>query len=379
MKRRFAKCAMAALLLPLLLTGCWDIKDIQDINYVNAIGFDFKDDQYIVWVQMIDFSTVAKMESGKSTQHVPVWIGTGKGNSPAMALDDLYRSAQLRIFYGQINAVVLSENVLKKGTQEVADLQRRYFEMRYTPWIYGTKQPIGELFAIVPFFNLSPISSMLHQPLESYRQEAIIAPLSTREFASSIREPGNSTILPSIGITTSHWKEDTKPHPMLTFDGVFALQNGTYKGWLSEQQAPGLRWLNPETNRSPVALTSGNKPEADLSLERPKVNVTARVKNGKPSYSIRVRLTGNVNQLFTPISEEELERRAAERVLADIRRTFEEGLAIHADLLQLQHALYKQRNRQWKKINREDGGISPETKVDIRVSVKLIHAGKLKI
>lgn len=45
-------------------TGCWDMKTIQDTNYMTAIGFDFKDGKYIVYGQMLDFASVAKQEGG---------------------------------------------------------------------------------------------------------------------------------------------------------------------------------------------------------------------------------------------------------------------------------------------------------------------------
>ena len=102
---RLAKAAIALLLVPLMTTGCWDIKHVQDINYVAAIGVEYAEGKYDVYVQMLDFSSVAKMETGKPTAPVPVWIGKGSGDSPIHALDDLYQSSQLRIFYGQVNAV----------------------------------------------------------------------------------------------------------------------------------------------------------------------------------------------------------------------------------------------------------------------------------
>lgn len=32
-----------------LLTGCWDIKEIQDINYITAIGIDQEDGNFVVY------------------------------------------------------------------------------------------------------------------------------------------------------------------------------------------------------------------------------------------------------------------------------------------------------------------------------------------
>ncbi|OMF40100.1 hypothetical protein BK138_35805, partial [Paenibacillus rhizosphaerae] len=123
-----------------------------DVNYLTSIGFDYADDQYIVYAQMLDFTDVAKMESGKPLQPIPVWVGKGKGDTPISAVNELYRTSQMRNFYGQIISVVVSDNVLKKGIHDFDELQHRYYEMRYTPWIFATKEPLDKVFTVTPFF-----------------------------------------------------------------------------------------------------------------------------------------------------------------------------------------------------------------------------------
>lgn len=368
------------LIFPLLLTGCWDIKDIQDVNYLTSIGIDYVEGQYVVYGQLLDFSDVAKMESGKPLQPIPVWVGQGMGDTTVSAVNDLYHTSEMRIFYGQIITVVVSENVLKKGLKEIDELRHRYYEMRYTPWFFGTTEPIDQIFAVTPFFNLSPLMSLLHQPQESYKQESVIAPITSREFVSDIHEPGKATLLPSLSISDRHWKKGGDPHSMLEMDGVFVLQDGKYRGRLTRENIPGLRWVEPQTQRSPLILRSGGKPQVALSLENPKVKIIPHVKGKEVTYTVDVKLSGNVSEIIQPMSERLMEEKAAELVQNEIKRTFEKGLEIHSDLLQLEHALYRQKNKDWKKIYAErDFKITTESLQEIKVSVKLNNAGKLKL
>jgi len=367
------------LIFSLLLTGCWDIKDIQDVNYLTSIGIDYVEGQYVVYGQLLDFSDVAKMESGKPLQPIPVWVGQGMGDTTLSAVNDLYHTSEMRIFYGQIITVVVSENVLKKGLKEIDELRHRYYEMRYTPWFFGTTEPIDQIFAVTPFFNLSPLMSLLHQPQESYKQESVIAPITSREFVSDIHEPGKATLLPSLSISDRHWKKGGDPHSMLEMDGVFVLQDGKYRGRLTRENIPGLRWVEPQTQRSPLILRSGGKPQVALSLENPKVKIIPHVKGKEVTYTVDVKLSGNVSEIIQPMSERLMEEKAAELVQNEIKRTFEKGLEIHSDLLQLEHALYRQKNKDWKKIYAErDFKITTESLQEIKVSVKLNNAGKLK-
>ena len=62
-----------------LLTGRWDIKEIQDINYITAIGIDQQDGNFVVYTQMMDFTSVAKIDSGKSDKPSQIWTSKTKG------------------------------------------------------------------------------------------------------------------------------------------------------------------------------------------------------------------------------------------------------------------------------------------------------------
>jgi spore germination protein KC len=377
--KRFRRVAAVYLFLSLLLTGCWDIKNIEDVNYFTGIGFDYVDNEYLVYGQMIDFSSVAKVESGKPTQPVPVWVGIGKGETLVGAYNDLYRSSQMRIFYGHVNAVIVSDSILKTGLKPVKELISRYYEIRYTPWIFGTNQPIDKLFSISPMFNLSSILSLLHQPQETYRQQSLISPITVREFISEYREPGNATLLPSLTTTAQNWKSDDKAKDMLVIDGIYIFQDQAFCGWLDWKRVLGLRWMNPETHRSPLLIRTDGKPQVAVSLESPKPHISPRITMGQVTFDINVRLSGYISEEFEKLPESELEQKIAEKVESEIKSTFLEGLRVKSDILRLEHTLYRDNNREWKNL-KSQGGIRLHSGSigHIKAEINLNHSGKLK-
>ncbi len=374
-----ARTTFLLVIVSFLVTGCWDIKDPQDVSYFTAIGFDYVDDQYIVYVQMVDFSTIAKSDTGKPVQQTPVWTGSGQGPTPVSAFYDLYNTSQLRVFFGHVNAIVYSENVLTKGIDPILDSQNRYYEMRYTPWIFGTNQSIEQLLSVTPFFYLSPIASLLHQPEDNYKQHSLIKPITVREFIISYREPGKTVILPSLNSTPKDWKEGDKPSSMLSIDGIFMLHNQEYKGRLDENDVLGLRWMEPDMNRGGLVLRSGEEPVAVVSLENPKVKIKPVMKDDVLNFTIDVKLGGTISEIIQPLNEEEMEEMSSTLVSEQIRSTFEKGLAKGADLLQLEYALYRQDNKLWKQLRETEQLQLSSDQLDIQVDVKLKTSGKLKI
>lgn len=82
-----------------LIAGCWDIMEPQRMYYINAIGVDYEDNQYKVYLQIINFADVAKSEQ-PSTGAMPSEIGSAEGRTIEEAIYKLYRSVDQEIFGG---------------------------------------------------------------------------------------------------------------------------------------------------------------------------------------------------------------------------------------------------------------------------------------
>jgi germination protein, Ger(x)C family len=378
---RFRMSILTICLFPLLLTGCWDLKDLQEINYLTAIGFDLVDGQFTVYGQMLDFTSVAKIEGGKSGA-IPVWVGKGHGKTLIHAIDDLYRTSQLRIFYGHVNAIVIGEKVLKDKTkmEQLEQFFSRYYELRFTPWIFGTSEDIGSIFSATSVFDLSPEISVLHQPMESFKQRSIFTPQSVRTYALETNEPNRTVLLPTISFSKGKWTKSDRPEQLLTINGAYAMGGDELLGWFPADRMLGLAWVNPEAYRGPLELYDGKELVAGFSIEKPKVTINPRVRGGKAEYNMKVNLSGTINILMIQTTEADLEREAAKLIQKQIRELYNEGLKHKADVLNLRTSLYRKNNREWKKLHGSDQlELTPESLATIDVSVKLRRSGNMKM
>lgn len=373
--------ALLAALLPLLLSGCWDIKTIQDTNYITAVGYDYKDGQYVAYAQMVDFSNVTRQEEGKSGQTPVVWIGREQGESVVEAMTKLYRTAQQRIFWGHVSAIVFSEAALKHGISHFSDGLIRFREVRYTQWVYGTKQPIEQVLKVIPFFNETPIGSILHQPEDNYRQNSNIRPLRLQKVIADFREPGATLLLPSLGIAKGVWKENDEDSPKLLDDGIFVISKKSPLAWIAEDKLTGLHWIERDTRRADVKLTRDGEPVATISVADPKIKVKVRTDDsGAAIYSLRVGAKFSVSELAEDMDEAEIERIADETINAQIRETFAYADKKGLDLYQFEHVLYRQKFPAWSELTRN--GEMPLRHIDleaVEVRLKLVHSGMYKI
>ncbi|MBP1991902.1 Ger(x)C family spore germination protein [Paenibacillus eucommiae] len=377
--KRFA--LLLSIIVLALQTGCWDAKEIQNINYVAALGLDFKDGKYLAYIQIMDFSYIAKTDAGNPGEKASVWVGKGTGRTINEAINEIYRSSQRQVFWGHVTSIVFSESILKSGIQEVMDLTNRYREIRYTKWVYGTREPMEKILAATPFFKLSPLSSILHAPLENYRQNSLIKPLQFYRFTSNFHGLGSTVHLPSLGLENHTWKENDKDSQLLKIGGAFLIHSEKLKGWLPAASLEGARWVQPDAIRNPLTITSNDKKLiATLVLDKPQSQISFQKKSDQVQFQLHIQINATVNELIQPASESELVTRAAELIEEEVRAVYSEGLSIQSDILNLGEALYRKRPKLWRESWEHDQfPLNEQSLEKVMVEVHLINSGKYKL
>lgn len=363
-----------------LLPGCWNSKDIQNMAYVTAIGFDFEDGKFVTYAQILNFSNIAKSETSKVGSTVPVWIGKGEGVTVTESFNNIYATSQLRIFWGHVKSIVLTERFIKQGgrMQEAYDMVNRYREIRYNILMYGTKEPLRNIFVQKSLFNLSPLESLLATPNQMYSQRSYILPVYGYKIIAHIKEPGQSAMLPSLSLENGSWTEDHKPRRMFKIDGAYYFNHNSMVGWLSEKDLEGYRWLQKKLERSPINIPNDAHPAAALVMIKPKPHIYPVLKNGKIYYNIHLSIKAYVDEMVRDMKKEEIEEQAAQVIRNEIRETYNKGLRINVDVLQLGEQLYRNHPKVWRQQSDGEFALTPESLDRIDVKVKLLHTGKYK-
>ncbi|MEC0270408.1 Ger(x)C family spore germination protein [Paenibacillus anseongense] len=353
----------------LCVSGCWDNKNIQDLLYVSAIGVDHKDNLYEVYIQTVSFSNVAKAENAGGGSGPHVYVGKGKGKTLSLALGNLYDTVQRRLYWSHVRAYLFTENAIKAGGDEYFDNLKRYREFRYTPWIFGTKESIEEIFKTPSFFQMSPITNILSEPEDNYRQKSFIKPLLAQEYQIHLNEPGDTAIVPTLTIDKNAWQTEEKSENKLKINGVFVVRKNDFQGWIADTQLKGLRWMEKATSRTSVGVQS-----ATVSLEKPKSKISITMQGVKTIFNIEVTVKGNIVELLdSHQSEQEIEKEVEEKIKEELRSTFEEGLHLEADIYNFRNTMFKKRFKNWQDVKLTSSSLN---RIDVRV--KLQHTGELK-
>ncbi|MFB7142577.1 Ger(x)C family spore germination protein [Gottfriedia sp. NPDC056225] len=367
----------------LLLTGCWDQKQLSQLTYVSALGVDYVDNEFVLYFQVLDFTTIGKSEQGSSGAEGPnIWIGKGKGSTFAMAWNAIYNSTQQKTLFGQISSVVFSEAALgKKQVAESMDTMERFIDARITPWIYTTKEPIDKIFAVEPMLPNSPIMTLLHLPNGNYEQQSLISPMKVVEFAALINEPSASIIVPTIGIQDELWKKDEENVPMMNVNGAFLFYKGKKPQWISKDDLIGLRWVDQNTEFTPLSLNEKNgKLKAVLPIKNPNIKIQTKIsKAGVPKFSMNIQVKASADQLNSQFSNKVLKNEVKKQIKKEIYKTFSIGISKKVDILHLEEELYRNNYKSWKSITKKNNfPLTSHSLSTIKVKVTLKDRGELE-
>ncbi|MDR6125257.1 spore germination protein KC [Bacillus sp. SLBN-46] len=368
------------LFVVMILSGCWDIKEVEQQLYIHALAVDYKDGEYLLYGQVIDFNNLAKQEGGASRQ--PQTIATVKGTGETIndAAFDLYTTAQQRYSWEHITAIVYTENILKGGKIiHVNDFLKRYYQIRNILWTFGTRDPVEEVFTAKPILNITVLYSQLSNPDDIYKQSSSIKPIQLFELDRKLSEPAFTTHIPYLSVAKKTWEENRKEHPVVYINGSGFLNGKKYVGFLSRNDLLGDRWMTRKIKRTKLSIKEENK----TIVVGPTINIKSKISpvmlNNKVKFTIDVKADFKTTEILKQKTSKELKKLAEKEIRKQIEETYKKGLADHIDIYELSDVLYKQKNKEWKKIA-QNGVIplEPDTINKINVNVTVLNTEQLK-
>ncbi|MDF2921904.1 MAG: hypothetical protein K0R57_818 [Paenibacillaceae bacterium] len=336
----------------LLLSGCWDMKEAQNINFITALGVDYADNRYIVYAQIIDFTNISKREGDRSNSNSsPVWVGKGEGKTILQALNEVYDSSQQQTLWTHVKAIILSERVLESKMADVFSGLLRSREMRYTPWVYGTSSSIPGLLSSVNLLNQSAQTTEMFEPTQIYKQRSDVEPVHLQKLLNGVREPGSTVLLPSICSQNEVWTIKGERPALIRTNGAYVISDNTSQGYVPEEKLYGARYVKFRQIYSyPMPVITADGKNLLFIIRNPRTSVS--MKPGEDAVSITIKLQTNINLLELEgnagLSQDQLKTIAAEKLREQFTKAMDLSRKLDADIFGFEEHLYRYHNKYWK-------------------------------
>lgn len=365
----------------LLLTGCWDRHEVNDLAIVMATGIDYAQEKVELTAQIFIPRKAGGGEGVGGTGGSPsgvTMIRTAEGATVAEALNRLQRKVSRDMFWGHCEVIVISEQAGKQGLREYIDFFLRYPQIREHAYVFSSEKEAKGMLAL-----LDPLERSSAESLREMANLGLGARVTLLELAQSIEGPSQSAILTRLLVTPANpGQEKLVTTPFVR--GLSLYKKDKYVRTVTEPLSVGVLLLVNELNNiiMPVEIHS-YKGSMSIRLIDAKAKIRPQIIHGEWSVGIDIEARGEVvlNTTDAELSNPAVMVEVQEAWQNRLKSLTERAVALSqnelkTDLFRFATAFRQRYPRQWREQQTQWPTIFHELKVDIRSKALITRTGK---
>ncbi|MGO4538735.1 Ger(x)C family spore germination protein [Paenibacillus sp. 2TAB19] len=296
----------------LLLSGCWDLRYLDTLGVVFAIGIDpdpsGKQELQLTVQVVLPQNVASESKGGGGGPSVTSFTETG--DTVFEAIRKMTTKTSRRLFFSHTQMLIISESMARRGVYPLVDLIERNPDIRTDMQIAlarGTSaRKLLQTTTQTESIPVNQFHSMIEVNEQAYGTNYAIFVKDITRLAGKGREQG---VIPSLridGDKSAGNKMDNittippEAFPSLASMGV--LKDGKLVGFLTPKQSRGLAFLKGKVKSTVVKLAC---PESKgfLTVEIHDAKRLYHVKQGKdgnPIIEADLLLTGGIQEIMCP-------------------------------------------------------------------------------
>lgn len=370
----------------LILSGCWNSRELDDLGIAVAIGIDKNDDDlYQISVQVINPSEIA---TDAPTTRPPVSTYTTTGETLFEAFRMLAKKSPRKIYFSQLRLAVFGNKIAEEGIMPVLDFFYRDHEFRTSFYAMVAKNASAEsMLSIITPYEKIPANKVMSSLETTEKNWAATKGVSIDKLISAIKSKGESPVLSGIvligeeGIGTNISNVENVDAPTkLEIDYLGIFKNDKLIGWLTEEESRGLNFVTGNVNSTIITIPCDDE-KLSVEILRSQASMKSKIKGGKPVVTIDIETEGNVGEveckidLSKPESLDKLNKKVdqaiKEMIEASIKRAKESG----SDIFGFGNVVHRDNPKYFKKAEKDWDSQFKELEVEIKVKTKLRRKG----
>ncbi|REJ09026.1 Ger(x)C family spore germination protein [Halobacillus trueperi] len=372
------KIILPGLIMLLLLTGCWDIKEIEDVGIITGVGLDVNEENdELTMINQYVVPGKIPTQQDSSQQSTPFQNIALSGKSFFEIIRNNSLESNRPPNYTHLKSIVTSTTMLEKErADEVIDLFIRDHEFRRTTPVFLTREPVLDVLntesekEIFPAIQIKSLS-------ENYQiNNTNPNNLTIGDMSQSISEK-KSFLIPGITLEEGRIK--------LSGAGIIEAESSNYVGWIDTKDIEGVRYIYNKVQGGFIYLDEKVIDDGPVVLEikDSKTKYKTKVNKDQLEMTVQVHISsvlaedwGIGRKVFQKGWKKELEEAAnqvneekMERVLNLAQQEYQIDFLNLSKWVQIHEPAY------WKKHEKEWSEIFTDMKIKVEVKTKITDFG----
>lgn len=369
----------------MLISGCWDRKEIEDRGWVLGVAIDKAmtdtekekkeflytpegagDKKYLVTLELPKFRKEASKELSSAQQHL-IWAA--EGESMFAITRAINTKVYFGMFYEDIQIMIFSEEVAKEGIGDIIDFWLRDSEIRRKVYLFvapGRAEDILKAKLQVDEVNSLFIAKLMKNADKSpyFSSKAMIG-----EISKSIRNK-HSFMMPLVMV---HDKEVKLARAV-----VFNSQQKMI-GELDEQEIFGTKLIRRELKEGVVVVPNPTNTSkvAVFELYEADIEVKPYLESGTLRFVLEAKFVGTMGEnqntrqdALDPHFTRALEEAIAVEYTSMVKKAYSKQQALQAEVSKLNKLVYDTYPDYWKSIREHwDEEVFPQVPLEVNIKV----------
>ncbi|EHS59721.1 Ger(x)C family spore germination protein [Paenibacillus kribbensis] len=392
MKRK-AACLLLILTMTLLLTGCWNRTELNELAIAVGMGIDKLGDQFQVSVQVVDPGQVSA-KGGGGIGRAPTTLYTAKAETIFEAVRKMTKTSPRKIYFSHLRICVIGETMATDGMAKALDFMSRDHHFRTDFYLVLSKDASAEdvLKILTP---LDPIpANDLFSALEiSEKSWSPSMTITLDELIAALTSQGIEPVLTGLQIVGNKEVGETKENvekiataAQLEYSGMAVFKKDKLIGWLNEDESRGYNYITGKVRSSVnhVACPKGGK--VTIEIIRTQATIKGAVNRGEPRINIKLQVEANVGEVecigldLTKVSTiYDIEKRGEEKLEETMRAAVRKAQKSYkSDIFGFGEAIRRANPKAWNTLkNNWSREYFADLPVNIKVNFKLRRLGTI--
>jgi spore germination protein KC len=373
---------LLVILFGLLMGGCWDRNEVNDLAIVTGAAVDKAENQQIkLTIQVFIPRAIGVGQGGGGGISAGggelTLVRSSEGVNIADAMSKVQARLPRRIFWGHCKVYIFGEETAKEGIADHIDFLVRHPEPRNRAYLYVSKGKAAEMLALT-----SPLERSSSETLRELADLNIGMAVTLVDFRNMLRGESEAVAIPLIeeGKKLEGQEGQQKRNLLI---GTSVLKRDKMIGSISLRATRGLLWLRDEMIRATVTVKPENV-EGFVSVNpiRSKTTLIPKIEQGKWKMVVKIDTEGDLVENGTKLNliKPEMLAIAEKAVRDDINTRIELSLRmlqkeLKADIVGFAGAFHRHYPKEWEKVKDRWDEIFPQVEVKTQIKVAIRRPG----
>ena len=361
-----------------MLTGCWNRRELNTLAIVQALGIDLTENgQISITAQILRPSEV---KEASATEGGAVWVVTSKGDTVFDAIREASLKTTRKLFFPHNKIIIIGEEAARAGVIPLLDFLRRDPEIRELSYIFiaqGKAKPI--LQGVHEQENIP--SHAIEGLAEAIKFSSKLPKRNLKDFIGTLDSPTISSVVPGIKLLDK--KSDGKSIEVVALDQTAIFKKDKLIGWFDGKETRGLLWVLNEVKSGIIIVNSPKDENKNVSLEiiQSTSKITPEITDKKLTITVEVKEEGNLAEqmsavnLTQPDTFHELELRQAAAIEEEITAALTKAQAWGVDIFKFGEEFHRKFPQEWSGLEENWEEEFKELEVNVEVVAQLRSLG----